>query len=421
MADGSPAATTAKPAAENVDPRDGALPLLVVDHAASPRRAPHRFLRYAGVVPIVMVLLLTGAVVGLYFQPPGPRIVMGWLGLEPGGGSARPFAVPAAPAATRPETASAPAPARVVLGLGKLLPAGEVIVIAPPFGAGDARVSELRVAEGERVARGAILAVLDSERLFLAALESARAGVAAREAVLAQVRGGVESSRAEARAALARAMSAADTAAREYDRAEELRRRGAATEQLLDQRRAAREETSREVERLRATLGRYGDGPIDAQADVVVASRNLDSARADFERAQADLEKAYVRAPTDATVIAVEARPGEKPGTRGILKLGDIERMMIEVEVYQAQIARVAVGAAVEARAEALARPLNGVVTRIGLEVGRQTLVDANPAANTDARVVKVTVALDPASAELARGLTNLQVTARIASSGGGS
>jgi HlyD family secretion protein len=295
------------------------------------------------------------------------------------------------------------------------------VTIAPPFGAGDARVAALRVREGERVTRGTILAVLDSERLFLAAIESARANVAAREAVLAQVRGSTESSRAEARAALARAMSAADTAVREYERAEELRRRGAATDQVLDQRRATREETAREVERLRATLGRYGEGAIDTQADVVVALRNLDAARADLERAQADLDKAYVRAPIDATVLSITTRPGEKPGSQGILKLGDIERMMIEVEVYQAQIARVHLGAAVEARAEALARPLVGVVTRIGLEVGRQTLIDTSPAANTDARVVKVTVALDPASAELARGLTNLQVTARIASSGGGS
>ena len=54
-------------------------------------------------------------------------------------------------------------------------------------------------------------------------------------------------------------------------------------------------------------------------------------------------------------------------------------------------------------------------MTRVGLEVGRQTLVDASPAAHTDARVVKVRVALDPASSQIAQRFTNLQVTARIA------
>lgn len=46
--------------------------------------------------------------------------------------------------------------------------------------------------------------------------------------------------------------------------------------------------------------------------------------------------------------------------------------------------------------------------------MGRQTLVGADPAANTDARVVEVTVALDEASTALARRFTNLQVLSRI-------
>jgi HlyD family secretion protein len=72
------------------------------------------------------------------------------------------------------------------------------------------------------------------------------------------------------------------------------------------------------------------------------------------------------------------------------------------------------VGEPAEVVGEPLPQVLKGAVTRNGPEVGRQTLVDANPAANTDARVVTVTVALDPESSRLARRYTNLQVTARI-------
>jgi HlyD family secretion protein len=96
------------------------------------------------------------------------------------------------------------------------------------------------------------------------------------------------------------------------------------------------------------------------------------------------------------------------------MNLGNIEQMTVEVEVYQTQIGRVALGNPVEVTAEALPQPLKGQVTRIGLEVGRQTVIDANPAANTDARVVKVTAALEPDASRLARRLTNLQVTVRI-------
>jgi HlyD family secretion protein len=118
------------------------------------------------------------------------------------------------------------------------------------------------------------------------------------------------------------------------------------------------------------------------------------------------------------TVLTIHVWPGEKPGSRGLMNLGNIDRMKVEVEVYQTMIGRVALGDLVEVSAEALPRPLKGSVSRIGLEVGRQNLVDASPAANTDARIVKVTVTLDPDSSQVARTFTNLQVTARIFSRG---
>lgn len=399
---------------------DRGLPLVVVRRGpgavtvlSSPWR---RFFRVARFVPLAWALVAIGGVVGLYFQPPGLQKLMDLLELQPGGGTSSPMAVPVSPGGGR-MAGSAPAfPApRIVVGLGKLVPEGEVVTVAPPFGAGDARVATLMVREGDRVEQGEVLATLDSERSLLAAVETARAQVASREATLVQVRWSVQASRDEARASLARAESAFQNAVREFERVEALRQRGIAAEQSYDQRRTARDEAARDVERARATLSRYGSHDDDRQTDVLVAARNVDAAKADLARALADLDKASVRAPLTGTVLTIHVRPGEKPGAFGLMNLGDIERMNAEVEVYQSQIRRVALGDPVELTAEALAQPLRGVVTRIGLEVGRQTLIDPNPAAHTDARVVKVTVALDPESSGLAQRFTNLQVTARIA------
>lgn len=392
---------------------DPALPLEAVKRGEAPAKKSgaglfRRVLKVLPVVPLVMALLMTGGVIGLYFQPPGVRKVMEWLHLAPGGGTSTPIAVPAPKS-----TPTAPAP-RFVAGLGKLVPEGEVITLAPPFGAGDARLATLRVQEGQRVAAGDILGVLDNEGQLRAAVEGARATSASREATLAQVRASVEASRAEARAALARAETLAQNAAREFERAEELKRRGFAADQVFDQRRTQRDEAAREVERARASLSRYGTGPLDEQTDVIVAARNLDAARADLARATTDLERAYIRAPRDATVLSITAQPGEKPGASGIMNLGDIDHMKVEVEIYQTEIGKVQPGAAVEIVAPALPQALTGRVARVGLEVGRQSLTDSSPAANTDARVVKVTVALDAASNPIARRFTNLQVTARI-------
>jgi HlyD family secretion protein len=397
-----------------------ALPLVVVDRfppsavvrPPSPVRRVFRALRF---VPLVWLIFAIGGFVGLYVQPPGLQKLMTLLGLEPGGGTRSPMAVRVEP----PPAPSATTAPRVVVALGRLTPEDDVIVVAPPFGSGDARIASLLVGEGSRVRRGKVLAVLDNEAALRAAAEAARAALAVREAALTQTRATIVASRDEARASLARAESILQNANREFERVDELRRRGAAADATHDQRRAARDQAQREVEAARATLSRFETADIDAQPDVLVAARNLDAARADLARAESDLDKAHVRAPVAGTVLTIHVRPGEKPGSKGVLNLGDLTHMSAELEVYQTQIGQVAVGDLVRISADALPRPLAGRVTRIGLEVGRQTVTDASPAANTDARVVKVYVHLDPESSDMAQRYTNLQVVGRIAVGGG--
>ena len=77
-------------------------------------------------------------------------------------------------------------------------------------------------------------------------------------------------------------------------------------------------------------------------------------------------------------------------------------------------IGRVTIGDPVTVSANALDRDLQGVVSAIGLEIGRQSITSDDPAANTDARVVDVIVMLDAASSELAQGYTNLEAVVRI-------
>jgi len=362
-------------------------------------------------LPLVMLLLMTGGVIGLYFQPPGLKLLFSWLKLTPGGGTSSPIAVPVA---RKPPPIAESERRRFVAGLGKLLPAGDVLMIAPPYGAGDARIAELKVAEGDRVRKGQLLVVLDNEQALQAIVESARATVAAREAAVAQALNQVRASRSEARAALERAEATSRNAQAELQRVEALFSKGISSEASYLQKRTIRDEAAREVEKARATLSRWEGYEPEQHPDVVLARRNLDAAKSELARALSDLERAHVNAPIDGTVLTLHVRPGEKPGSKGIMNLGNIDRMTVEIEVYQTQIAAVSVGDAVEITAEALPGPLKAVVTRIGLEVGRQVLTDPNPAANTDARVVKVYAELEPESSQIARRFTNLQVLARI-------
>ncbi len=371
------------------------------------------------IIPILMLCVAFGGIMGLYFQPPGLQLAMRTLGLEPGAGTSSPIAVPLNHTVIAEIDPSATPGPNTVIGLGALLPDGDVATIAPPFGSGDARVATLVVDEGDQVTVGDTLAVLDNEAQYKAALEAAEANVALRQANLEQTRTSIEASLKEARASLGSAEAAALNARKDYERAQSLIQRGSISEAVLDQRRATSDQAARTVDQARATLSRYDVGEINTQVDVVVAARSYDAAQASLTQAERDLEKAYVRAPITGTVLKIHVRPGEKPGAEGVMNIGNIERMTAEVEIYQTQIGDVTLGDPVNITANALPTPLQGSVSHIGLEVERQTLIDDDPAANTDARIVEVTVLLDEASSEIAARYTNLQVVATIQTANG--
>ncbi len=365
------------------------------------------------ILPLIFLILFTGAVVGIYVQPPSLKLFMELTGLVPGGGSKTPIAVP--PPQSMSTVKPAPEKIRSVVALGKLVPAGDVVTVAMPYGAGDARIEEIHTKIGQRVARGDTLAVLDNTSPLQSAVETALANVALKKAALEQTRNNITASLKEGRADLARAKAAVQVAASNLERERKLFNSGLGTQSSLDNAILKARETKQDVEKAKATLSRYDRKDIDNQPDVRVAARNLDAARAELNRAHQDLARSTVIAPVSGTVLDIHVRPGEKPGNSGIVDIGNTERMTAELEVYQSDIARVKVGQHVELTSDALEVPLTGLINAIGLTVGRQTQIGNDPAANTDARVIKVTVQLDDVSSALAARLTFLEVVARIA------
>ena len=318
------------------------------------------------------------------------------------------------PTASAPTASGAPLAGGDVVGLARLMPQGDVAVVAAPYGSGDARVAEILVTEGDRVARGQAVARLDNEAALQSAILAARADLAVREAALVQVRAAVQASRAEAQAALDQARAAAAEAQASRDRTEALHARGVANAATLDVVRANAEEARLAVIRAEATLARYAPVALGAQADVRVAERNLAAAEANLARAELDLARAMVVAPIAGTVLDVIATPGGKPPSEGIVTMGDTRAMMAEAEIWQDRIGLVRPGQRVALLSRAFGVPLAGRVERIGLTVGRQGLISDDSAANTDARVVRVLIALDAESSARAAGFTDLEVIAHI-------
>ncbi|MEM6519955.1 MAG: efflux RND transporter periplasmic adaptor subunit, partial [Cyanobacteria bacterium P01_C01_bin.70] len=118
--------------------------------------------------------------------------------------------------------------------------------------------------------------------------------------------------------------------------------------------------------------------------------------------------------PVAGQVIKIHTRPGETIAPEGIATMGQTEQMMAIAEVYQSDIAEIQVGQSATITSPAIRETLTGTVERIGLQVEPQQVVDEDPAANVDARVVEVHVRLDAASSQQVAGLANLQVTITV-------
>nr|WP_272209739.1 biotin/lipoyl-binding protein [Marinicella sp. W31]MDC2875565.1 biotin/lipoyl-binding protein [Marinicella sp. W31] len=119
---------------------------------------------------------------------------------------------------TKEAPVSAAAEPLDVVALGRLLPLGDIVALALPSGAGDARVARLLVAEGERVEAGQVIAERDNLPQLLAQKSSAESELAAQQATLEQARAAMLASYREARANQTRAEAALMLAKQELAR-----------------------------------------------------------------------------------------------------------------------------------------------------------------------------------------------------------
>ncbi len=128
--------------------------------------------------------------------------------------------------------------ANTVGALGRLMPKGDTITLALPFGAGDARVARWLVSEGQRVSAGQVIAELDNLSQRRALQATAAAQLVARRAALDQARSEARLGWAEAQAAAKRAHAARLVADQNLARLQSLAPSGVTTQAQLEQARA---------------------------------------------------------------------------------------------------------------------------------------------------------------------------------------
>jgi len=302
----------------------------------------------------------------------------------------RALATIAAAAAVISSGAASSASQRGVAALGRLEPLGGTVRVAAPStpdAVSGAVVVKLLVDRGTDVRAGQLLAEVDTGSIAKARVVEAQADL--------------ETARRDAMAAASVADEAcvlADVAARQSRRKTELLGRGLAS--------------SEETESAKGNAEAGAASCKARKTEARVADSRVASAQARLTRCQAELERSYVRAPFAGRVLDLLVQPGELAGQDGIVELGRVDQMQAIAEVYEADIRLVKAGQRARMRSEALARDLQGTVTRIRPKVQKLDQIGDDPAARKDARIVEVEIRLDDSKA--AANLTNLQVEIEI-------
>jgi HlyD family secretion protein len=150
--------------------------------------------------------------------------------------------------------------------------------------------------------------------------------------------------------------------------------------------------------------------------DVRAAEAEVASAIASARQMRADLELAYVRAPIAGEVFKIYTKPGEATNTKGLLEIGQNDRMVAVAEIYESDIGKIKIGqlANITSETGAFTGKIRGTVSQIGLQIAKKDVLNTDPAADADSRVVEVKLSLDPSDSNQVRGLTNSKVEVKI-------
>ncbi len=339
------------------------------------------------------------------------------------------------------------APRNLVAALGRIEPHSEIINL----GAGSApdRLDSLLVQRGDLVKKSQVLGYLSGyaeqiaqRDVFKAQLDEARlrlktetdldrARIEAAEVhqkqvleVEPQVIAAQEATVASLEAKLANDKSVLDAQ-------QQLLSRGTGTRRQTDDQNSLVLQGEANLNAARAHLSelhqQFAIDKINADVQVRMAHATLERMQAEFPLASierqialtdAKAQRLTLLAPIDGRILNIMVKPGEQITNGPVLTMGDTSRMRAVAEVYETDIARVKVGQAAEISSRALAQPISGHVARIGDMIFKNDILNIDPAARADARVVEVWIDLDDPAAT--QRLTNLTVDVRIDTSEAG-
>jgi HlyD family secretion protein len=154
--------------------------------------------------------------------------------------------------------------------------------------------------------------------------------------------------------------------------------------------------------------------------DVRVAQAQLEKARIAVEQKQAALKDSEVRVPVAGQILKINTRIGEQVNiSQGIVELAQTDKMYVMAEIAEIDVNKIQQGqtALITSEYNSFAGELRGIVSQVGLQVGRKQTQEAggsNPSTDKESRVVAIKIEIAPADSPKVAKLTNLQVRVRL-------
>jgi len=284
----------------------------------------------------------------------------------------------------------------LIAAAGRVEPSSEDIKLASQL---NGKLKSILAEEGDKVKAGQLLAELENSD-YRAQVESAAAEVQQKEAELRKVINGARAQeRREALSTVEEARAVMNNARSEMERRQKLFAAGV----------ISREEADRYAKEYQVAKARYDEmsqhhALVAADAreeDRAMAGANLQLAKARLDEARAVLEKTYIRAPIDGTVLRKHHRAGESVSNSStspdpIFTMGDKRALRVRVDVDEADVSKLTLGQAAYVTADAYGtRRFPGHVVRIGQELGRKNVRTDEPTERVDTKILETLVELD--------------------------
>lgn len=153
------------------------------------------------------------------------------------------------------------------------------------------------------------------------------------------------------------------------------------------------------------------------EVDVAQAQAEVEKARAFINQAEVDLKLTIIKAPMEGEIIDIKAYEGENISSEeGIVEMADTQQMVVIAEIYESDISKVKLGQIADIRSEnnSFEGIIRGEVIEISSKIGKKDVLETDPAANIDARVVEVKIAVNPEDNNKIKNLIYSQVIVNI-------